>query len=233
MIIQNIRQLVLVKGKPEHDTKASTGDLQILKTFNLDKGTFAAPVNCQQEINITLIIWKRPPSGFLKLNFDGASRGNPGLTGIGGILRNSEGEIQYIYSRALGEGTNNEMEFAALEQGLRILQKLQAGAAVVEGDSQLAITAMRRIYAGAKASKVTQHWRLAKVTKCIVEHLVHLNGLIFQDVCHKANTVADHLENYGIENPNLILDSCWQDITCLEVRDKCTLLSRQDMVNER
>lgn len=44
-----------------------------------------------------------------------------------------------------------------MEQVLRILRKLQAGAVVVEGDSQLAITAARRMYVGAKASKVTQH----------------------------------------------------------------------------
>jgi len=45
---------------------------------------------------------------------------------------------------------------------------------VVEGDSQLAIIAARKLYAGAKASKVTKHWRLAKVTKNIAEHLGEL-----------------------------------------------------------
>ena len=84
--------------------------------------------------------------------------GNPGLAGIGGILRNSEGEIQYIYSKTLGERTNDEMELVVMEQGLRILRKLQASAVVVEEDSQLAITAARRMYVGAKASKVTQYW---------------------------------------------------------------------------
>ena len=48
IIIQNIRQLVLVKGKPEKDNKASNGDSQILKAFNLHKGTFTATVNLQQ-----------------------------------------------------------------------------------------------------------------------------------------------------------------------------------------
>lgn len=58
------------------------------------------------------------------MNFDGASRGNPGIAGIRGVIRNHEGEILHIYCRALGEGTNNEMEFAALEQGLRILKNM-------------------------------------------------------------------------------------------------------------
>lgn len=135
IILQNVKQLPLVKGRIEQDTKISTADLQILKAFNLDKGNFALTPNCRQEINTSLSPWKRPPSGFLKLNSDGASRGNPILADIRGVIRNSEGEIQYTYSRSLGEGTNNELEFAALEQGLRILRKLNAGAAVVEGDS--------------------------------------------------------------------------------------------------
>lgn len=118
------------------------------------------------------------------------------------------------------------MEFTVMEQGLRILRKLQAGVTVVERDSQLVVTTTRRMYVGAKASKVTQHSRLAKVIESITEHLGHLKGLIFQAIHCKANTVVDHLENYGIENPTSIMDSCWQDVTCPEVRNKCTLLSR-------
>jgi len=90
-------------------------------------------------------IWIPLPTAFLKLNFDKAFRGNPGPATIGGVLRDSKGEIQHIYSQALGEGTNNEMEFIALEQGLRILKRLKAKATVVEGDSQLVITAARRM----------------------------------------------------------------------------------------
>jgi len=40
---------------------------------------------------------------------------------MGGIIQNREGEILHIYSKALGEGTNNEMEFAAMEKGLKNL----------------------------------------------------------------------------------------------------------------
>jgi ribonuclease HI len=79
------------------------------------------------------------------LNFDGASRGNPGIAGIGGAIRNQAGEIIHIFCRALGESTNNEAEFAALEQGLKILRNLRRGNIIVEGDSLLAIMAAKRL----------------------------------------------------------------------------------------
>jgi len=73
------------------------------------------------------------------------------------VIRDRKGEVQHIYSQSLGQGTKNEMEFAALEQGLRILRRLKAGATVVEGDSQLAITVARKLYTRTKPRKVTKH----------------------------------------------------------------------------
>lgn len=121
------------------------------------------------------------------------------------------------------------MEFAAMEQGLIILRDAQVGAAVVEGDSELAITVERKLYGGAKASKVTKHWRLAKVTDNITGMLGEMKGLIFQAVRQKANMVADHLANYGIEHPNTTWDIYWQNVDFSELKEKCTQLSRQDL----
>ncbi|PKI69991.1 hypothetical protein CRG98_009594 [Punica granatum] len=37
-----------------------------------------------------LVRWHKPPEGYFKLNSDGASRGNPGLAGLGGIIRDEK-----------------------------------------------------------------------------------------------------------------------------------------------
>ena len=37
--------------------------------------------------------WAPPIEGVLKFNVDGAARGKPGPSGIGGVLRNSEGFV--------------------------------------------------------------------------------------------------------------------------------------------
>ena len=46
--------------------------------------------------------------------FDGASKGNPGVAGVGGILLNPRGQIEQTFSWGLGHRTNNEAEWLAL-----------------------------------------------------------------------------------------------------------------------
>lgn len=58
-----------------------------------------------------------PRKKFIKLNFDGASKGNPGPTGFGGIFRDSEKHRRWIYAEWGGEMTNNEAELWAVYQG--------------------------------------------------------------------------------------------------------------------
>lgn len=50
--------------------------------------------------------WNKPPEGWFKLNTDGASHGNPGKVGGGGIIRNSHGFWIKGYSRSIGYTTS-------------------------------------------------------------------------------------------------------------------------------
>lgn len=86
----------------------------------------------------------------------------------------------HIYRRALRERMNNEMEFAALEHGLRILKSQRKCNVIVEGDSVLVITTAKRIQGGTKAVRATKHWRLAKVMENIAELMAGMKGLVFQ-----------------------------------------------------
>jgi len=65
---------------------------QILKKFNLNQG-IVSPHLCKEPMSVYngTIHYTRPPDGFIKLNFDGASKGNPGPAGIGGLFRDIVG----------------------------------------------------------------------------------------------------------------------------------------------
>ena len=39
------------------------------------------------------IRWNTPPNGWIKGNFDGAAKGNPGRVGCGGVLRDHVGNV--------------------------------------------------------------------------------------------------------------------------------------------
>lgn len=47
-------------------------------------------------------------TGFIKLNFDGASKGNPGLAGMGGLFRDDHGKTKWINADNSGFMNNNE-----------------------------------------------------------------------------------------------------------------------------
>jgi hypothetical protein len=63
--------------------------------------------------------WKPPPVGSLKMNFDEVSKGNPGRTRMGGVIRDSKGNIIRLDVGSLGNSTNNAAEFGAWRPSLR------------------------------------------------------------------------------------------------------------------
>ena len=52
---------------------------------------------------IILVRWEKPPSNWFKLNTDGASCGNSGRAGGGGVLRDSVGEWVRDLQGVLGQ----------------------------------------------------------------------------------------------------------------------------------
>ena len=99
--------------------------------------------------------WLSLPSSFTKLNFDGASKGNPGPVGLKGILRDHLGNILHIYSHHLGHDTNNGAELSALLEGLRIAKINSHNNLIIEGDSAIIINMCQRIIHGTPPEETT------------------------------------------------------------------------------
>jgi ribonuclease HI len=73
----------------------------------------------------------------LEVNIDGASRGNPGLSAIGIIVRENE-TILIEHAEFLGIRTNNQAEYEALRRALEICIKLDKEITILS-DSELLI----------------------------------------------------------------------------------------------
>jgi hypothetical protein len=101
--------------------KLTYQDSQILEAFNLKEGCNPNQVRQPPQLQVGERNWKPPPVGSLKMNFDRASKGNPGRIVMGGEIRDSKGNIIWLYVGSLGNSTNNTVEFGALETDLEIL----------------------------------------------------------------------------------------------------------------
>ncbi|KAL0283502.1 UNVERIFIED_CONTAM: putative ribonuclease H protein [Sesamum radiatum] len=65
----------------------------------------------------TTVHWRKPQEGWYKLNTDGASKGNPGISGAGGILRDQLGKVIFAFQEPLGIATNTQAELSAIHRG--------------------------------------------------------------------------------------------------------------------
>lgn len=77
---------------------------------------------------------------------DGASRGNPGESGIGIILKNDKDQLISSHGEYIGHATNNIAEYSALIQCLKIVRDLECSLLVVHSDSELMVRQMNGEY---------------------------------------------------------------------------------------
>lgn len=116
------------------------------------------------------------------MNFDGASKGNPGLAGFGCIIRNNLADIIRAYCGPLGNCDSIKAEALALLLGLRELRRLGLAQCIVEGDSQTVISW------GSGRGDIS--WHLAPIFYEIRELVLSLNcSLKHVDRCQ--NGLAD------------------------------------------
>ncbi|KAK2653047.1 hypothetical protein Ddye_012903, partial [Dipteronia dyeriana] len=54
-----------------------------------------------------LMGWIKPPCGWVKINYDGRARNNPGSSVGGGILRDANGNFKGAFTSHYGVGSTN------------------------------------------------------------------------------------------------------------------------------
>ncbi len=125
---------------------------------------------------------------------DGASRGNPGDSGVGIILKNEEGRVLTSVSGYIGKATNNIAEYSALIACLKLAQKNGFNNLVVHSDSELLVRQMLGTY------KVKEP-RLKKFVE-EAHTLIRQARLecTFVHIPRESNREADQLANRGIDS---------------------------------
>lgn len=117
---------------------------------------------------------------------DGASKCNPGHSGIGIIIKNAKGEILKKISQYIGEGTNNRAEYMALIEALKAAKKLGLKRIVCLTDSNLVVTQMNEV-AKVRAPALIPFNSTAKILAA------HFQEIVFEWIPREENTEADDL----------------------------------------
>ena len=73
------------------------------------------------------------------MNTDGASLGNPGKAGGGGVIRDSEGRWMRGFARSIGVTTSIMAEFWALRDGLLLAGQIGVQNLVIELDAKVVV----------------------------------------------------------------------------------------------
>lgn len=108
-------------------------------------------------------MWNTPEKGWIKINFDGASRGNPGVSGAGCIARNDEAIVLARGAQRLLDGLNNEAEARAALLAILLADKLSVTRLHLKGDSKIVTDAI--------VKGVSQCWRINKIIHIIGEKI--------------------------------------------------------------
>ncbi|KAG6527455.1 hypothetical protein ZIOFF_009557 [Zingiber officinale] len=134
---------------------------------------------------ISVVTWKKPKVGWFKLNTDGCSKGNPGLSSFGVIIRDHSGNVMMVKYGLIGRGSNVRAELMAILKGLELCVEKQFFPIWLESDSLIALKII-------SASYFSWEWRnLMRKIKCIIFRY----QVWFSHVYREANAAADQIAN--------------------------------------
>ena len=124
---------------------------------------------------------------------DGASRGNPGESGIGIVLKDVEGRLVQSYSEYIGSATNNVAEYTALLKCLQLASAVQCNELIVHSDSELMVRQLNGVY------KIRDR-ALKQFYQRIQDLLRNASYTAqFKYIVREENSEADELANHGID----------------------------------
>ena len=134
--------------------------------------------------------------GTLHLYSDGGSRGNPGESAIGFVIKNADsGKILKEHGEAIGIATNNEAEYRALIAGLEAALSFQPNHLTCYLDSELVVKQVSGEYR-------VRMQTLQPLIESVMDLVSQLNDVRFCHVPREKNKEADGLVNKALDNLN-------------------------------
>ncbi len=129
----------------------------------------------------------------VRINIDGASKGNPGRAGVGGVITGPDGKEIKKFKQYIGIATNNVAEYTALIYALQEALMLRALKVAVFSDSELLV----KQFSG-------EYMVRDEVLKRLMKQVEHLRGgfagVSVSHVSREDNKTADMLANQAVKD---------------------------------
>ncbi|XP_065859583.1 uncharacterized protein [Euphorbia lathyris] len=137
------------------------------------------------------------------LEFDGASKGNPGPAGAGVLLRAADGSVICRLREGLGITTNNVAEYRAMILGLKCALEKGYTKISVQGDSKLVCSQVQGLWK-ARQENISKLYEQAKELKdrFLSFHISHIRREFNSEADAEAN-LAVNLADISIANNRL------------------------------
>lgn len=138
----------------------------------------------------TKVIWEYLSPSWIKVNTDGACKGNPGRSSIGFVFKNEEGDVKYACGTEIQEGTNTKAEARAVVEAWRYCLEHDYFLIDFHTDSMVLKNVVNGVW--------TIPWSMVESVEEIKELSARCNVTISHTL-REGNRLVDYLANYALD----------------------------------
>src|SRR4030066_658590 len=141
---------------------------------------------------------------YLRIYFDGGSRGNPGPSAVGAAIYDKNSNLIDELSECIGEVTNNQAEYLALEKVLDLVKKYKIKynirKIILSTDSKL-------VYSQLKGVWKIKNIDILEIFKRDVKKLKAYEVVDLRLIPREDNKVADKLVNRALDKKDWLFNA--------------------------
>ena len=134
----------------------------------------------------------RDTANGVTVNVDGASRGNPGPSGIGYCIRNENGHIVERQGEFIGFATSRVAEYYAMKKGIERTIELGHKTARFISDSLMVVNQLNGVF-------LVKNQDILPIYNDIQQLITQFDAISFTHVPRSENTIADSEANAAID----------------------------------
>lgn len=126
---------------------------------------------------------------------DGATKGNPGPSAVGIIVKDVDGEVVERMSEYIGDGTNNRAEYIACVKALKLAKDIGLYSLVIYSDSELVVKQLNGEYRVKDKNLYEYYKEIRKLEK-------DFDSVEYKHIPRENNKEADGLANTVLKDKN-------------------------------